>query len=81
MEKLATRPYSGMPVDVLFSLEFDAYMTFPMLTSQVAGNIISSDIAEIRGKVDNLSSDFWQGNKNTTKQYISLLKNIPKAFR
>lgn len=81
MEKLAARPYSGMPVDVFLSLEFDAYMSFPMLTSQVAGNIISSDIAEIRGKADNLSSDLWQGNKNTAKQYISLLKNFPKAFR
>lgn len=80
IEKLAAHAYSGMPIDVFLSLEFDAYMAFPMLTSQVGGDIISGDIAEMRKIDNNLSSSFWKGNKNTAKQYLQLLKSFRKIF-
>lgn len=78
MKKLASLPYAGMPIDVVFNLKFDSYMAFPMLTSQVAHNIISSDIASSRSNENNLNSDFW--SRNRTSQYISLVKNLHKAF-
>jgi glycosyl transferase family 25 len=79
MEKLASLPYAGTPVDVLYYMEFESFAYYPMLTSQVAGNVVSSDIASVRTGNNNPMSGFWR--QNNAAQYWSLLKNWPKSFR
>lgn len=78
MKKLAETPYSGIPIDVLFFQQFESYMTFPMITSQVSPEILQSDIAQSRKSVSNLNENVWA--KNQRSQYLSIIKNIKKSL-
>ena len=79
MKKLASLPYSGMPIDVLFKLSFAAFTTFPMIASQFSSQQLASDISQARGVRDDISDAMWK--KNYRSQYLSLLRNIARIER
>lgn len=78
MEKLASAPYSGLPIDVYFKLNLQSFSVFPMLTSQIPEDVCRSDISGKSDRLGVITSAMWR--KNRRSQYISVTKNALKFF-
>lgn len=76
IDKILSREYSGMPVDVLYAIEFKALSLFPLLVSQISVDAMKSDIAKFAKREGVVTDKIWRSNRR--KQYFSLLKNVAK---
>lgn len=79
-EKLiGLRPYSGLPIDKVFSIYFKAYGSFPMICQHQPESLGKSDISPYRVSDGTVADEaFWRRNRQ--RQYRQVLKNIGKTL-
>lgn len=78
-ELIRLAPYSGTPIDNLFSKAFKAYCSFPLICSHQPECVAKSDISSCRIN-DGTSADelFWQ--QNGRRQFTQAIKNMGKTI-
>ncbi|MBU2711375.1 glycosyltransferase family 25 protein [Zooshikella harenae] len=74
LEKLVSQKYCSKPVDQFYKQNFDCFLAFPMLTSQLSYQVVGSDIESNSQTFIPLNNEHWQWNRRY--QYWSALKNI-----
>jgi glycosyl transferase family 25 len=78
-ELIKLSPYTGTPIDKLFTKSFKAYCSLPLICNHQPECLAKSDISTCR-IADGSSADekFWQ--RNWRRQYTQVLKNIGKTI-
>jgi len=71
---LASTPYDGTPVDVVFKKRIRQHCAFPMMFRQHAASITGSDLEQIVKNED----EWWE--RNWQKHWRSPLKNLWRTF-
>lgn len=78
-ELIKLSPYSGTPIDNLFSKSFKAYCSLPLICNHQPECVAKSDISTCR-IADGTTADeeFWQ--QNWRRQYTQAFKNFGKTI-
>lgn len=72
-------PYSGTPIDKIFSKKFKTYGIFPMICQQLPEQLAKSNILHFRsGDGTAPDEEFWHTNRK--KQFHQAIKNIGKTL-